>query len=96
MNLTKDIRSLTEFKRNTNQYAQQMKDTGNPVVLTVNGRAEFVIQDAESYQALVERVEQAETVAGIRRGIEQSKRGEGRLVEKVFAELEAKFSAENG
>ncbi len=96
INLTRDIQSLTDFKRNTNHFAKQMKDTGEPVVLTVNGRAEFVIQDAESYQALVERAEQSEVIAGIRRGLEQMKRGEGRPAEDVFADLESKFSSELG
>ena len=96
INLTRDIHSLTEFKRNTNLYAKQMKDTGDPVVLTVNGRAEFVIQDAESYQALVERAEQADAVAGIRRGLEQMRRGEGRPAEDAFADLEAKFTGLDG
>ena len=91
INLAQDIHSLTDFKRNTNQYAEQMKSAGNPIVLTVNGRAEFVIQDVASYQALLERADQAEAIAGIRRGLEQMKRGEGRPADEAFAEMEAKF-----
>ena len=47
------------------------------MVLTVNGRAEVVVQDAEGYQALLDRLERAETVAAIRQGMEQFERGEG-------------------
>jgi len=91
INLSRDIHPLTDFKRKTNEFARQMKETGQPVVLTVNGKAEFVIQDAASYQAMLERIERAEAVEGIRRGLEQMRRGEGRPAEEVFTEMEAKF-----
>ena len=45
INLSRDIQSLSTFKRNTNELIIQMKETGNPVVLTVNGKAELVVQD---------------------------------------------------
>ena len=47
--------------------------------------------DADSYQALLEAVERAETIEGIRRGLEQMKRGEGRPAEEVFAEMQQKY-----
>ena len=33
----------------------------NPLVLTINGRAEVVVQDAEAYQELLDRVEAIES-----------------------------------
>ncbi len=48
-----DIHSLTDFARNTKAYGKKMKKTGRPVVLTVNGRAEFIVQDAQTYQHLL-------------------------------------------
>ena len=52
MKLTRDIQSLSTFKRDTAKVVRQLKKTGQPVVLTVNGKAELVVQDAESYQKL--------------------------------------------
>ena len=49
INLSRDIQSLSTFKRNTNKLIAQMKETGNPIVLTVNGKAELVVQDVVSY-----------------------------------------------
>jgi hypothetical protein len=46
-------------------------------VLTVNGRAELVVQAAESYQKLLDRLERAEALAAIRKGMQQFARGEG-------------------
>jgi hypothetical protein len=37
-------------------------------VLTVNGKAELVVQDAESDQQIVERLERLEAVEAIQRG----------------------------
>jgi prevent-host-death family protein len=91
INLERDIHSLTDFKRNTNEFMKQMKATKSPVVLTVNGKAELVVQDAASYQEMLEALERAQTIEGIRRGLEQMKRGEGRPSEEVFAEIRQKF-----
>ena len=44
LDLSRDIHSLTDFKRNTSDYVKQMKKTKSPVVLTVNGKAELVVQ----------------------------------------------------
>src|SRR5690242_670674 len=96
INLCRDIRSLTDFKRNTNDFVKQMKETKSPVVLTVNGKAELVIQDAESYQALLDRLDQIDAIEGIRRGLEQMERGEGRPAEEVFAEFRKRHGISNG
>lgn len=60
INLSEDIQSLSSFKRNTNEMIQQMKTKGNPLVLTVNGKAEIVVQDAAAYQKLLDKIEQLE------------------------------------
>jgi prevent-host-death family protein len=75
MDLKRDIHSLTEFKKNTPEFLKQLKDTGDPVVLTVNGKAELVVQDAASYQKLLDLAEDARVVEGIRQGLEDMKVG---------------------
>lgn len=60
IDLSRDIHSLSDFKRKTAEYLARMRESGRPVVLTVNGKAELVVQDAASYQRLLELAEQAE------------------------------------
>ncbi len=60
INLSQDIQSLSTFKRNTNEMIDRMKKKGNPLVLTVNGKAEIVVQDAESYQKLLDKIDRLE------------------------------------
>ena len=55
MDLSKDIRSLSDFKRNTAPLLERMEESGQPLVLTVNGKAKLVVQDAASYQKLLDR-----------------------------------------
>jgi len=73
----REVRSVTEFQRNLKDYVGRLRDKKIPMVLTVNGRAEVVVQDAHSYQELLDRLERAETTAAIRQGMEQFERGEG-------------------
>src|SRR5215470_1555597 len=87
MKLTRDIQSLSTFKRDTAKIIRQLKKTGQPVVLTVNDKAELVIQDVKSYEKLLEAQNRMETIAGIRRGLESIKRNGGKPAEKFFREL---------
>jgi hypothetical protein len=48
LDLSSDINSLSNFKRNTPEFLRQLKETGHPVVLTINGKAELVVQDSAS------------------------------------------------
>jgi hypothetical protein len=52
-----DIGSLTDFARNTKAHLQRLKRTGRPELLTVNGKAEVVVQNAAAYQRLIESLE---------------------------------------
>jgi prevent-host-death family protein len=60
LDLSRDIHSLSDFKRKTSTYMARLKKSGHPLVLTINGKAELVVQDAASYQRLLELAEQAE------------------------------------
>ncbi len=75
LDISRDIQSLTDFKKNTSEFIHQLKQTGEPVVLTINGKAELVVQDAAAYQKLREIAEEARVLEGIRRGIEDMKAG---------------------
>jgi len=52
-----DIGSLTHFSRNTKAHLKRLKRTGRPELLTVNGKAEVVVQCASAYHRLIESLE---------------------------------------
>ncbi|HEY6270568.1 MAG TPA: type II toxin-antitoxin system Phd/YefM family antitoxin [Terriglobales bacterium] len=86
----REVRSVTEFQRNLKGYVGRLKEKKTPLVLTVNGRAELIVQDADSYQELLDRLERAETVAAIREGMEQFERGQGVPLQQAERRLRKK------
>jgi PHD/YefM family antitoxin component YafN of YafNO toxin-antitoxin module len=85
-----DIRSLTEFQRNTRDAIKRLKKTGRPEVLTVNGHAELVVQDARSYQKLLERAREADAREELDRSIDSLRAGRVQDLDEVLDELKAK------
>ena len=93
MNITKDIRPLTEFKRDTARFMSHLRDTGRPAVLTVNGKPALVVMHAEAWQDVQDQIEHARTVAGIRKGLDQARDGRGIEAAAFFETLEARGKA---
>jgi prevent-host-death family protein len=88
LDISRDIHPLTNFKRNTLEFLKQLRETGEPLVLTINGKPELVVQDARSYQRLRELVERLKTIEAVRSGLASMKRGEGRPLDEAFDRLE--------
>jgi prevent-host-death family protein len=88
MDLSRDIHPLTDFKRNTAGFIAQLKQTGHPLVLTINGKAELVVQDAKSYQRLLDLAERLETIQAVKEGLGSMERGGGRPMDDAFDEIE--------
>jgi prevent-host-death family protein len=82
----RNIHSLTDFKRNANAYVEQLQATQLPLVLTVNGKAAVVVQEAGAFQSLIDRIASMETELqsfklaqlhqDLKSGIEQLDRGQ--------------------
>ncbi|MCA9309661.1 MAG: type II toxin-antitoxin system Phd/YefM family antitoxin [Phycisphaerales bacterium] len=80
-----DIMPLSDFQRHARERIAALKSSGRPVVLTVNGRAEVVVQDAGAYQRLLDALDRLETLEAIREGIAQIESGEGIPLEQFDA-----------
>lgn len=70
-----NIKPLTDFLRNSKAHIQALQSSGEPEVLTVNGEAAIVVQDAKSYQALLELAEQARQDDRLFQALQDSKTG---------------------
>jgi prevent-host-death family protein len=90
LDLTRDIQSLTTFRRRSGDFMKQLKKTRRPVVLTVKGKAEAIVQDAAAYQDLLDIAARADVEEGIRQGLTDAKKGRSRPAKKFFAEFETK------
>ena len=87
LDISSDIDSLSNFKRNTPEFLRQLKETGHPVVLTINGKAELVVQDTASYQKLIELAERAERMDALKASLDDMKAGQVVPADDVLAEM---------
>lgn len=93
----KNIHALDHFKRNTADFRERLKRTGEPEVLTVDGKAELVVQSADSYQRMLERLEHLEAVEAIREALASLDRGEpGVPAGEMVNELRRRLDVERG
>jgi prevent-host-death family protein len=90
LDITKDIQSLTTFRRKSRDFMKQLKKSKRPIVLTVNGKAEAIVQDAAAYQRLLDIAARADDDEAIRQGLDDVKAGRTRPAREFFAEFELK------
>jgi prevent-host-death family protein len=87
MKIARDIMSLSTFKRDSNKVIRQMRKTKAPIVLTINGKAALVVQDAESYQSLLELQERADVIKTLRERLSSLGHEKARSAEDFFKEF---------
>jgi len=87
LDITKDIQSLTTFRRRSGEFMKQLKKSKRPVVLTVKGKAAAVVQDAEAYQRLLDIAARADAGEGIKQGLADVANGQTRPAREAFEEL---------
>ena len=68
---TRNIYPLSDFQRNAKDFTAKLKESQKPIVLTVNGKAAMVIQDAEAYQELLDAADIARSAAIIKQRMER-------------------------
>jgi prevent-host-death family protein len=84
MDITKDLQPMTTFRNNSAEIMRHLKATKRPVVLTVNGKAAAVVQDAEAYQHLLDLAAEANAAEGIRQGLDDVDTGRTRPARAAF------------
>jgi prevent-host-death family protein len=87
MNIIEDIQPMTTFRNHSAEIMRRLKDTKRPIVLTVNGKAAAVVQDAEAYQSLLNLAAEASAAESIRQGLEDVRAGRTRPAHAVFSAL---------
>lgn len=80
-----DIHTVTEFSRKPAEHIKRLSKSKRPEILTVNGKAAVVIQDAETYEKMAALADYAESIQNIRNALSEK----GRSLEVFTAEFEA-------
>ncbi|VAW67726.1 hypothetical protein MNBD_GAMMA09-3557 [hydrothermal vent metagenome] len=84
------IHPVSDFSRKPAEYIKRLKKTKQPEILTVNGKAEVVVQDAQAYEEMMDLLNTIKTVSA---SAESFDREEGKPVEQAFLELDRKIEA---
>ncbi len=92
LDVTRDIQSLTTFRRRSGDFMKQLRKSKRPVVLTVKGKAAAIVQDAEAYQRLLDMAARADVEEGIRQGLDDAAHGRARPAREVFDEIRRKHA----
>ena len=87
MDIAKDIQPMTHFRNHSTEAMNHLRATKRPMVLTINGKAAAVVQDAEAYQHLLDLAAEANAGEGIRQGLEDVKNRRTRPARALFNEL---------
>ena len=89
---TSAIKPLSDFVRNTKAHIDALRASHEPQILTVNGEAAIVVQDAASYEEMAALADQARQDARLRTAMEYFRKGgKGIRAEDVFGSLDAKY-----
>ena len=87
--------TLAEFKNNSDELARQIKTSGEPLILTIDGKPELAVCDLQSYRKFQGCLEEQASHEDLRRSIEQVNAGQGRLAEEVHEEIRRKYGFRN-
>ncbi len=88
--------SFAGFRDDPEPILARLRETGEAEVLTLGGAGDVVLQDAKSYEALLDRIDELETAVGIRRGLEDMASGRGRSFDVVAEELRERYGIGEG
>ncbi len=84
------VESLTTFQKNAKEICQRLKESGEPLVLTVNGKASLIVQDAAAYEADFLKLDRARERLAVEETLRQVDAGEVRPLEDFVSELRTK------
>lgn len=84
VSLTEDIRSVSDLKKHTREIFDQVRQTGRPVVVTVNGRADVVVLDAAVFERKLKALNLSHLLAEAEADIRTGRTRPARAVLKSF------------
>lgn len=86
----REIYPLSDFQRNARQFIEHLQESHKPIVLTVNGKASVIMQDAESYQKLLDELAIVRSASAIKQAMAEAAAGLDRDAVEALQELRLK------
>ena len=89
ISITNDIVPIAEFKAGISRWVKSLKNTGQPVIITQNGKPAGVLLSPEDYDELVYKKSFLDSIG---RGIADAESGKTYRTEQVQSLLKARRS----
>ena len=83
---TENFKTISELRENISTSIEKLKDSGQPLIITQQGKPAAVMLDVASYQQLTEDYE---VIAGILRGLRDSQAGRVFTSDNIREQLKA-------
>lgn len=90
LRVSDDIVPVSELKSRVSEWLRRVAESGEPLVITQNGKAAGVLLAPRSYDRLVER---AHLVAAVEQGLGDSEAGRLRPHDEVVAEARRRIAS---
>ena len=90
---TQNIQSLSYFRANATTMVKEIRETGNPLVLTQNGKASAVVVSPEEWEATQESLAMLQLLA-LR--LDEVKQGRTVDFDEGMGRIDAMIEAHNG
>lgn len=84
------IYTVTEFSSRPEEHLKRLSSSKRPEILTVNGKAQVVIQDAQVYEALVSLLD---SVLQISISVKKLEEGKSKPLDVTFSDIKQRFMA---
>ncbi len=88
MKLSTAVKPISHIKSHASEIISEISETGNPVVVTVNGEARAIIQDIKEYEKDRESMAMLKILAMGRRDMLENRH---KSVHQAFGELKKKI-----
>jgi PHD/YefM family antitoxin component YafN of YafNO toxin-antitoxin module len=92
---TDDITSVTQHRDHLRDHLNRLKETRRPMFITnKRGETEAVVLSAEAYDALMDELELARSLATIDRSMEEVKAGRGKDYRQAIRDIAGELGLE--
>ncbi len=91
-----DLRTLTDFKRNSAALLGVLASSHRPQILTVNGRPKAVLLDLETFECWASLIDRAGALEDIRRGLMDLEAGRTMSLDQFGKSLRERLGIKDG
>ncbi len=91
MEVSKRMNAISERDYNSSALIKRLQETGDPLILTVEGTVQAVVLNADFYQQLVELADKARSLTTIQKSLEDVEQGKTQAMEKALESIEKKY-----